>query len=353
MSIFAEKYKQRKYMEARNLDCELFNKANRFAQQTGIVLQNATDAEIASYLTLCISKEEKETFIHFQNEIKEKLRPPFYGYKVLFGKGCKLYLCKLLIVEDCPYTFDEYYFGAGRCEKALVVEIKPFFSLNSVNEVCSHFMGKDTIYKVGEYVSSGDFDVNKDKCGIHFFPVEEKAIRLAKEFASNAKITNKDNKPMQPNDFPEIVRVVRDYFHQRWTLSKTHGIEHWDRVYSNGMKLIEPGVNRLVVALFAYLHDSCRISDEEDIDHGKRASVLIDNLRSTMLKDVSDYEIALLKLACYLHTTTPNTGNPTIDACFDADRLDLWRVGITPNPNKLATEKGRKLLRETVSRHVG
>ena len=38
-----------------------------------------------------------------------------------------------------------------------------------------------------------------------------------------------------------------------------------------------------------------------------------------------------------------NCGNPTIDACFDADRLDLGRVGITPDPNKMATAKGKEL----------
>ena len=36
-------------------------------------------------------------------------------------------------------------------------------------------------------------------------------------------------------------------------------------------------------------------------------------------------------------------GEPTIDACFDADRLDLGRVGITPDPNKMATAKGKEL----------
>lgn len=44
--------------------------------------------------------------------------------------------------------------------------------------------------------------------------------------------------------------------------------------------------------------------------------------------------------------TTHRTGNPTIDACFDADRLDLGRVGITPNPHKMATEKGKEMARK-------
>ena len=45
--------------------------------------------------------------------------------------------------------------------------------------------------------------------------------------------------------------------------------------------------------------------------------------------------------ACELHTVCHCTGNPTIDACFDADRLDLMRVGITPDPERMATERGK------------
>ncbi len=50
---------------------------------------------------------------------------------------------------------------------------------------------------------------------------------------------------------------------------------------------------------------------------------------------------------CRLHTIEHKTGNPTIDACFDSDRLDLWRVGIIPDPDRLATEKGKEIARNT------
>jgi len=30
-----------------------------------------------------------------------------------------------------------------------------------------------------------------------------------------------------------------------------------------------------------------------------------------------------------------------VNACFDADRLDLGRVGIMPDPDKMATVQGR------------
>ena len=57
----------------------------------------------------------------------------------------------------------------------------------------------------------------------------------------------------------------------------------------------------------------------------------------------TDDQFRWLQEACRLHTTTHHTSNPTIDACFDADRLDLGRVGITPDPEEMATEKGKKL----------
>ena len=62
--------------------------------------------------------------------------------------------------------------------------------------------------------------------------------------------------------------------------------------------------------------------------------------RNTILKDFTDEEESLLEKACRYHTTEHRTGNPTIDVCFDADRLDLCRVGIVPNPKRMATEQG-------------
>ena len=145
----------------------------------------------------------------------------------------------------------------------------------------------------------------------------------------------------------KIIEEIRRYMHERWTLDALHGIKHWDRVYENGQRLLTPEMNARVVGLFAYLHDSCRIDNDRDLEHGPRAARYIDTLRDNYLKELTDEEITLLKEACRLHTTTERTGNPTIDACFDADRLDLWRVGIIPDPNRMATEKGKELTRRT------
>ena len=148
-------------------------------------------------------------------------------------------------------------------------------------------------------------------------------------------------------DIQKKIEEIRRYVHAQWTLGKLHGIRHWDRVYENGQKLLTPDVNPLVVGLFAYLHDSCRMDDGEDPYHGQRAAEWIDTLRNTYLKDVSDEEIELLKEACRLHSIKHKTGNPTIDACFDSDRLDLWRVGLIPDRYRLATEKGKEIASKT------
>ena len=148
----------------------------------------------------------------------------------------------------------------------------------------------------------------------------------------------------------QIVEDIRAYVHSSWTLGGEHGLKHWDRVYNNGQKLLThmtPEVHSIVVELFAYLHDSCREDNFEDLHHGERAAEWIKTLRHSYLKDLSDEDFDLLYDACRLHTTTSKTGNPTIDACFDADRLDLRRVGIMPNPKRMATKIGAQLARTT------
>ena len=108
----------------------------------------------------------------------------------------------------------------------------------------------------------------------------------------------------------------------------------------NGTFCIRKDINITVVRLFAYLHDKCRLDDGWDFEHGIRAAKMLHSIRRTLLKELSDNEFSLLEKACELHTTEHKTGEPTIDTCFDADRLDLNRVGIEPSPNKMATEQG-------------
>lgn len=143
-------------------------------------------------------------------------------------------------------------------------------------------------------------------------------------------------------DIAELIKFVA----QDWVLGETHGLQHWTRVHENIIRLcqLNKGVNMDVALAFAYLHDSCRRYDGRDINHGERAVDNVMSLRNTILNKFSDGEIKILCEACKLHTSTIRTGNITIDTCFDADRLDISRVGICPDPEKMATNGGKSLI---------
>jgi len=129
-----------------------------------------------------------------------------------------------------------------------------------------------------------------------------------------------------------------------WSLRETHGLAHWQRVERNGLLLADMDggdVNLKVVRYFAYLHDSRRKNDGYDPQHGTRASELIGKLSHTLLASLTPQEIALLRTACVYHTALTHFGQPTIDTCFDADRLDLPRVGIQPRADKMASPQGQ------------
>jgi len=132
----------------------------------------------------------------------------------------------------------------------------------------------------------------------------------------------------------ELIAKIKAQYRLNW--NSIHGIKHWHHAYQNGMKLAQQeGVNAKVVMLFAILHDSCRRNENRDADHGRRAAKLAIKLREHC--PLNDAEFGLLTTACELHTGTPSHTNPTVAACFDADRSDLLRVGITPNPARLCT----------------
>ena len=80
------------------------------------------------------------------------------------------------------------------------------------------------------------------------------------------------------------------------------------------------------------------------MEHGLRASLFIDTIRDSYLKSLSDEQIETLKTACEMHTVVPRTGDITVNICFDADRMDLLRVGILPVPERMATKRGAELV---------
>jgi uncharacterized protein len=139
---------------------------------------------------------------------------------------------------------------------------------------------------------------------------------------------------------PELVRTLRERFVLAW--SGIHGVRHWDRVRENGLRLAaRTGARERVVEAFAYVHDSCRISNGLDPDHGSRAGDFARQLvRGEQLLLLPD-ELELLVRACEGHSAGRTIDEVTICTCWDADRLDLGRVGITPRADYLCTEPAR------------
>ncbi len=137
----------------------------------------------------------------------------------------------------------------------------------------------------------------------------------------------------------KLIRILRRNFALDW--SGIHGAPHWARVRENGLRLAPlTGARVHVVELFAFLHDSKRRSEWRDPDHGERAAQFANKLVGSVLKlDVHDSE--LLATACRHHSDGFTTGDVTVLTCWDADRLDLGRVGIKPHPAHLCTDAAR------------
>jgi uncharacterized protein len=96
-----------------------------------------------------------------------------------------------------------------------------------------------------------------------------------------------------------------------------------------------------VVSLFAILHDSRRINEVTDPDHGPRAAAFAAELRGSAF-DLDDHQFRLLYRACEGHTHERMRPDVTIQTCWDSDRLDLGRVGIMPHPSRLCTEVAKR-----------
>jgi uncharacterized protein len=144
---------------------------------------------------------------------------------------------------------------------------------------------------------------------------------------------------MAPN-IPLILHAILEEYTLPW--NGHHGVAHWARVLENGLRLAgETGANIDVVSLFAILHDSRRVNEHTDPAHGPRAAEFASSLRGRLF-DLPEPQYRLLHRACAGHTHERTHPDATIRTCWDADRLDLGRVGITPHPSRLCTDVAKR-----------
>jgi uncharacterized protein len=140
-------------------------------------------------------------------------------------------------------------------------------------------------------------------------------------------------------DFDRLAAALSQRFSAR--RHSVHGPEHWRRVEKIGMRLAkQSGADELVVRLFAWFHDSCRLNDGTDPGHGRRGADLAAQYKGT-LYDLEAGAYDQLIYACTWHTDNVHSEDATIGTCWDADRLDLGRVGKIPEQRFMSTEAGR------------
>ena len=148
-------------------------------------------------------------------------------------------------------------------------------------------------------------------------------------------------------EFPKPSAIVKqnyvDFLAGNFRLSHNghHGLEHWMRVLINGRLLAEDnGADIEVVEHFALIHDVMRENENMDLHHGPRAAELVKTLAGTWIK-LEDHQLHLLMEACMYHSVGRIDPNITVQTCWDADRLDLGRVGTQPKPAYLGSSLAR------------
>lgn len=143
-----------------------------------------------------------------------------------------------------------------------------------------------------------------------------------------------------------VLEAVKGQF--RLNINSLHGIGHWGRVKTIGLRLALPmGADLRVVHLFSILHDSQRENEDDDPEHGERAADYAKELFEKGLLPITGQQLGQLACACASHSHSgARSDNVTVQVCWDADRLDLYRVGIIPDPEFLYTDiaKTRELM---------
>lgn len=132
--------------------------------------------------------------------------------------------------------------------------------------------------------------------------------------------------------------------------SRIHGRPHWDAVWVNAKAIVakmETGADLTMLAWFAYLHDCKRENDKADPRHGQRASDFAKAawLRGELPMSVDDLDDLRYALAFHSSGFKLAPKRPLwVRVAWDADRLDLPRVGIIPERKRMATTVGASLI---------
>lgn len=121
--------------------------------------------------------------------------------------------------------------------------------------------------------------------------------------------------------------------------SRFHGEMHWRCVAATGLDVVDGtgAGDRELAFLFGLLHDARRVNDHVDPGHGARAAAWTRELAADGSLVLEPERLGVLCRAIELHTDGLVSDDPTVGACWDADRLHLPRVSIQPDPALFST----------------
>jgi len=124
--------------------------------------------------------------------------------------------------------------------------------------------------------------------------------------------------------------------HATADVASIHGLSHWRRVERYGrLPAVREGCDPLTVVLFAYPHDFLRENDGSDPRHGPRAADFIERHWADVGAAVAADLLGELAFA----------PSREVALCWDADRLDLPRVGIEPALEYFHTDAAKAIVR--------
>jgi uncharacterized protein len=149
--------------------------------------------------------------------------------------------------------------------------------------------------------------------------------------------------------------------------SQIHGPAHWARVQRFGALLAEtedlPPAARTCVEVFAQIHDLAREDDGGGNQHAIDGAFYMDEVVSAVFDgQLSHDQIETIRAAIRYHSdgTVAQQASEdglfeglewprdllvrTVGCCWDADRIDLLRVGIYPAPEFMSTSGWRDVL---------
>lgn len=151
----------------------------------------------------------------------------------------------------------------------------------------------------------------------------------------------------------ELLLKIKEQFQIDWW--GIHGVIHWTHVALNGQLLAQQDgvMYQIVLEYFSIFHDSCRINEGIDCDHGKRGAALAVKLRHHI--QLNESEFLILLNACSNHTSLRSSDCIISALCADADRLDIGRVcGSYPDHKQLLSPiaKDKKIIEQCYQRSL-